>query len=542
MTVGLRARSSTARFGVGLALIAAVFLAQALFLSRVLVPHHDESAALFVGSLAASGRLSLYDDAMPGSRAPAPAYLFGATQALWGRSLMAARLLGVAFGVMLVVLTGLLGRQIGGDRTGLLAAALLTAQGALVGYYALGDYHALVPMTMVAGLLVWLGTAGAVGNVAGAAILGALFFLRTHVWVLLPVMLVLALRRARGWSERALVAAVMIGPPIVFFLWDVRHLKLLASVPLVGGLVRPLGYVPFVLLDERPYRDLAYQLWTLLRLARRYEFLLLVTAVIVLLALARWRRSGTPAPYFTNRRVNLLAGLFLYMLVCLFFAFRINFKWIGVYFATVAPLLVVVLGYLAGRLLADPALGRPRRTGLAVFLAAVLVLPIYVNRNPLMPEGVVRGADPVAAVRTAGEHLARLVPANARVFFFGQVDVFYFSGLPPTWVQQITNYDTLAVNDEDRRATLRSGYYSMAEVERWLGAEADYAVVSPEGLATFAEGFHNHPGINRPRVARIRELLAQHFTPVGTVTEYPYYSYEVYRRLPIHRGVKAPLG
>ena len=542
MTVGLRARSSTARFGVGLALIAAVFLAQALFLSRVLVPHHDESAALFVGSLAASGRLSLYDDAMPGSRAPAPAYLFGATQALWGRSLMAARLLGVAFGVMLVVLTGLLGRQIGGDRTGLLAAALLTAQGALVGYYALGDYHALVPMTMVAGLLVWLGTAGAVGNVAGAAILGALFFLRTHVWVLLPVMLVLALRRARGWSERALVAAVMIGPPIVFFLWDVRHLKLLASVPLVGGLVRPLGYVPFVLLDERPYRDLAYQLWTLLRLARRYEFLLLVTAVIVLLALARWRRSGTPAPYFTNRRVNLLAGLFLYMLVCLFFAFRINFKWIGVYFATVAPLLVVVLGYLAGRLLADPALGRPRRTGLAVFLAAVLVLPIYVNRNPLMPEGVVRGADPVAAVRTAGEHLARLVPANARVFFFGQVDVFYFSGLPPTWVQQITNYDTLAVNDEDRRATLRSGYYSMAEVERWLGAEADYAVVSPEGLATFAEGFHNHPGINRPRVARIRELLGQHFTPVGTVTEYPYYSYEVYRRLPIHRGVKAPLG
>jgi len=542
VTVGLRARSSTARFGVGLALIAAVFLAQALFLSRVLVPHHDESAALFVGSLAASGRLSLYDDAMPGSRAPAPAYLFGATQALWGRSLMAARLLGVAFGVMLVVLTGLLGRQIGGDRTGLLAAALLTAQGALVGYYALGDYHALVPMTMVAGLLVWLGTAGAVGNVAGAAILGALFFLRTHVWVLLPVMLVLALRRARGWSERALVAAVMIGPPIVFFLWDVRHLKLLASVPLVGGLVRPLGYVPFVLLDERPYRDLAYQLWTLLRLARRYEFLLLVTAVIVLLALARWRRSGTPAPYFTNRRVNLLAGLFLYMLVCLFFAFRINFKWIGVYFATVAPLLVVVLGYLAGRLLADPALGRPRRTGLAVFLAAVLVLPIYVNRNPLMPEGVVRGADPVAAVRTAGEHLARLVPANARVFFFGQVDVFYFSGLPPTWVQQITNYDTLAVNDEDRRATLRSGYYSMAEVERWLGAEADYAVVSPEGLATFAEGFHNHPGINRPRVARIRELLGQHFTPVGTVTEYPYYSYEVYRRLPIHRGVKAPLG
>ena len=530
MSAGLRVTPPTARFGLALALIAAVFLAQSLYLARVLVPHHDESAALFAGSLVASGRLSLYDDAMPGSRAPAPAYIFGATQVLWGRSLMAARLLGVAFGVMLVILTGLLGREVGGDLAGLLAAALLTAQGALVGYYALGDYHALVPMIMVAGLLVWLGTTGPAGNVAGAAILGALFFLRTHVWTLPPVMFALAVRRARGWTERALIAAVMIGPPLVFFLWDVRHLKLLASLPLVGGLVRPLGYVPFILLDERPYRDLAYQLWILVRLARRYEFLLLVTAVIVLLALARWLRSGTPAPYFTNRRVNLLAGLFLYMLACLFVAFRINFKWIGVYFASLAPLLAVVVGYLASRLLMDSALGRRGRAALAVFLAAVLLLPIWFNRNPLMPEGALRRADPVGAVRVAGEHLARLVPKEARVFFFGPVDVFYFSGLPPTYVQQITNYDTLAVNDQDNRVTLRSGYYGMPQVEQWLGSEVDYAVVSPEGLSTFAEGFHNHPEINRPRVARIRELLAQHFVKIGTVGEYPYYAYDVYRR------------
>jgi hypothetical protein len=383
---------------------------------------------------------------------------------------------------------------------------------------------------------VWLGSTGPAGNVAGAAIVGGLFFLRTHVWTLPPVMLVLALRRARSWGERALVAAVMIGPPLVFFLWDVRHLKLLASLPLVGGLVRPLGYVPFILLDQRPFRDLAYQVWTLVRLARRYEFLLLATAVIVILALVRWRRSGTAAPYFTNRRVNLLGALFLYMLACLFVAFRINFKWIGVYFASLAPLLTIVLGHLASRLLADPALGRRGRAALAVFLAAVLVLPIYFNRNPLMPEGAVRRADPVGKLPIAGEHLARLVPREARVFFFGPVDVFYFSGLPPTWVQQITNYDTLAVNDRDRRATLRSGYYGMAEVERWLGREAEYAVISPEGLATFADGFHLHPEVNRPRVARIRELLAQHFVKVGTVSEYPYYSYEVYRRLSKHRG------
>jgi hypothetical protein len=201
------------------------------------------------------------------------------------------------------------------------------------------------------------------------------------------------------------------------------------------------------------------------------------------------------------------------------------------YFASLLPLLAVVLGALASRLLADGALGRRGRAVLAVFLAAVLVLPIYYNRNPLMPSGPARAADPVRAVQVAGRHLARLVPPDARVFFFGQVDVYYFSGLPPTHLQQITNYDTLAVNDRDNAVLLRSGYYGMPQVERWLGTEDDYAVISPQGLLTFAEDFHDHPDVNRPKVARIRELLDRYFTRVGTVSEYPYYSYEVYRRV-----------
>ena len=157
-------------------------------------------------------------------------------------------------------------------------------------------------MTIIAGLS-WLSTASPAGNIAGAAILGAVFFLRTHVWTLPPVVLLLALRRARGWSERALVGAVMIGPPLIFFLWDARHVKLLASLPLVGELVRPLGYVPFILLDERPYRT-AYQLCSCAAGAS-YEFL------------PSRPRSSSPArrggsarhagALLPNRRVNLLA-------------------------------------------------------------------------------------------------------------------------------------------------------------------------------------------------------------------------------------------
>lgn len=508
-----------------------VFAVQALYLARVLVPSHDETSALFFGYLTASGRMSLYQDESVGHRPPGPAYILGATQVMWGRSLTAARLASVVFGLALLLFTALLARELGGVTAGLLAAAFLTAQGAIVAYYAIGDYHALVPMIMMAGLLVWLSGPGPVWNVAGAAVLGSLFFMRVHVWPLLPVVLLLAGRRARGWTERLLVAAVMIVPPLVFLAWDVRHLKLLLSLPVVGRLVRPLGYMPFTLLDERPYQTWAWQGQMLLHLTRRYEFLVLATVVLALLVVWRMVRGRSGAAMFADRRVALLAGLFLYMLGCLFVAFRINFKWIGMYFASLLPLLAVVLGYLASRLLATGALGRRGRTALALFLAAVLVLPIYYNRSPLLPSGAARAADPVRAVRVAGEHLARLVPADARVFFFGQVDVYYLSGLPPTHLQQITNYDTLAVNDRDNAVSLRSGYYGMPQVERWLGAEADYAVVSPESLHTFAEGFHNHPEVNRPKVDRIRALLDRYYTRIGTVSDYPYYRYDVYRRV-----------
>ncbi|MBI2526503.1 MAG: hypothetical protein HYV93_11000 [Candidatus Rokubacteria bacterium] len=518
-------------FTLGLALITAAFLAQAVYAARVLVPYHDETSALFFGYLAAAGEISLYQDDMVGHRPPGAYYVLGATQAWWGRDLLVARMTSVVFGVALVLLTAMLGRRLGGDLCGLLAAAFLAAQGAIVGYYATAHYHALTAMTMVAGLLVWLGAETPLRNVAGAAVLGSLFFLRTHMWLLLPVVLVCAVRRARSRGERLLVGAVMILPPLAFFLWDLRRLKLLASMPFVGQLVRPLGYVPFAVLDARPYQGVGFQLQALVHLARRYEFLVLAVAGILCLALWRGRRAGWRGVYLIDRRVSLLAMLFLYVLACLFVFFRINFKWIGLYIASLAPLLTLVLGYLASRLAVDPGFTPRARMVLAAALAAVLVLPIYYNRNPLLPLGVWRAADPMRRARLAGEHLARLVPREARVFFFGQVDVFYLSGLPPTHLQQIANYDTLAVRDDDNWATMRSGYYGMPQLERWLGVEADYAVISPEGFNEFAEGFHKHPEVNRPKVARMGALLAERFEKVDRVGEYPYYSYEVYRRV-----------
>jgi hypothetical protein len=516
-------------FALGLALIALVYLGQSLYLARLLIPSHDQTSSLFIGYLAASGRISLYQDEMVGHRPPVPAYLFGATQVLVGRNLFTARLLSVAFGVLLVVLTGVLGWRFAGRGCGLLSAAFLTGQGAVVGYYSLGDYHSLVALVLMAGLLMWLGRESPASNVAGAAVLGSLFFVRVHVWPLLPVVLLLSLRRARSWAERALIGALMVVPPMIFLACDTHHVKLLASMPVVGHLVRRLGYVPFVQLDERPYQDAHAQMVTLLHLARRYEFLVLATALLVLLVAWRVTRDG-PEPYLANPRVNLLGILFLYGVACLFVFFRINFKWIGIYFTSFVPLLAVVLGYFTASLAGEPKASGRFRVCLGVAVAALLVLPVYYNRNPLVPTGAARSADPMRSVSTAGHHLARLVPAGAKVFLFGQVDIFYLSGLFAAYPQQVTNYDTLAVNDRDNRVTLRNGYYGMPQVERWLGSEADYAVISPEALTEFAEALHHHPEANRPKVARMRELLDRGFVKIGTVGEYPYYSYEVYRR------------
>lgn len=518
-------------FPLFLALIGVAGLLHALYLAYVVVPSHDESSALFFGYLAASGRISMFDDGVVGQRAPGVAYIFGLTQLLAGRNLLAARYLGVGLSAGLVVLTAVLTRRLAGPLAGILAGALLAGQGSLVAYYAFGDFHALVPVLLLAGLLLMFGPHTAARNLLGMAVLASLFFIRSHVMPIIPLALAYALWRARGPVERFGLLAVTAGPPLAFLFWDPKHLKLLAHMPLVSALARPLGYLPFLYLDARPFHGLESQLWRLATLVRRYEFLAMLAVVGVAAAAWRIRRTGRGAPYLSNGGVNVVAGLFLVMLALLLAVFRMNYKWVGMYFASLAPLLTIVLGALWAALLTDAGIGRGmRRAGMALFALAV-ILPVYYNRNPSMPIGEVRRADAVRAVYTAAAHLARVVPANARVFFFGPVDVYYLSGLPATYLPQITNYDTIAVRDDDNWSTVRSGYYGMLQVEYWLGVDAEYAVVSPEALETFAVGFHGHPETNVPKAERMRVLLTRYFEKIDTVREYPFYTYEVYRRV-----------
>ena len=524
---GMGGELSGRAFTVALALIALLFLSQALWLARVLVPSQDEIGTLFLGSLAASGQIGLYDDQVIGHRAPLPFYVFGVTQVLFGRNLLAGRLLAIAFGLVALVLTALLARRLGGALCGLLAAAFLAAQGAVVGYYSMADFHSMVPMIIAAGVLVWLSGNAPWRNVAGTGILASLFFVRTHVMPVIPFALGYGLWRSRTAKERWAVLAVTALPPLAFFLSDERHLKLLANVTFVNRFVRRLGYLPPLSLDARHQETFLSQVWWLIRLARRYEFLLLAAAVAVVLVAWRVIASRRADHYLKEPKLHLVAALFLYLLGFQFVFFHINFKWIGMYAVSFAPLLVTLLGFAYSRLLSDADLSAGFKRALVAFLLAVMALPIYYNRNPVLPIGEMRAADPYGAAHVAAAHLARAVPKDAKVFFFGSAEVYYLSGLPATYFPQVYNFNQLAVLDQDNRVTVRSGFYGMPQVERWLSSDAEYAVISPWALKTYGD---LHPEFSPPKVARIQTLLAQHFEFIDRVDEYPYYSYDVYRR------------
>jgi hypothetical protein len=83
---------------------------------------------------------------------------------------------------------------------------------------------------------------------------------------------------------------------------------------------------------------------------------------------------------------------------------------------------------------------------------------------------------------------------------------------------------TLAPAGGNQRVVEKSGVWGLVEVERWLGSEARYAVIS-EGLMQAMEPL-------RPEaVARMRQLLLERFVRTGQVNGPPWLTQDVYRRV-----------
>jgi len=519
-----------------LLLITALYLVQAVHYARVLVPVHDGVQYLMVGAMAVRGELGVYDDRLVGNRLPLPFYVLGLTQILaGGPSLYAARALNVAFGALILLLTAGLARRLAGDGAAILAALFLATQGVVVAYYSYESYPAFASFCLIGALYVFVADASPARRVIGLGLIGLLFFVRSNLWPVVPFMLAYALWSARTKSMRALLVAVVAVPPLVFLAWNSAHLKILAYVPVLRRLVAPLGYVSALTLDDRQALALGSQLYEVLRVVRRYEFWALAGALLI--GVGCWRRlAGRPTGFphgWAGAQVRMLTALLAASVGALFVMYYWNFHWVGLYFLPYAPLTALLLGVgWAGLLRTARPEGWPRRL-LLVALVGVLLPPLYFARNPLLPTGDLAKKDPVGSAYAAAAHIRALVPPHARVFFYGLNEIYYLSGRPITYLQQMyIPYQFVRVPTEDW-IVRRSGFVTATQMRDWLSSGADYAVID----STFVEAM-------RPQfVAEEREMLAlldRYFEPIGSVTEFPLRSLIVYRRKGAPAGSQAP--
>jgi 4-amino-4-deoxy-L-arabinose transferase-like glycosyltransferase len=510
-----------APYWLGLGLLCAAFVIYGVWIAERLVTWTDESAYIHLGYLAASGRISLFQDEMTGSRMPLPFWVNGWSQMAFGRNLLAARFLSLGVGVAAVCLTSTLGRRFAGAFGGLLAAAFLVSQGVIVGYFVTGTYHALASTILLGGLALTMTPRRSWHRIAGAMVLSLLFLTRTNLWPILPAAVVVLWIVASEWRERAWITLAAAVVPATFFLWDARHLKILAYVPLARHLVRPLGYPLGWSLIDMPEPAISERLLALVRFARMYEFWVLALLLLGGLLILCWLRGMPVRAFVGDARLRLVAAGIAYITL-----FQIVIMWdfpkaIAAYFPSYAPLVALLLGVGFALVLRDAQWRPVERLSIVAALILVVIAPAVIVRHPLLPSGADAGAKPVRDLTAAATHMRALVSPGARVFLLGDSLIPYLAGSAP-YLQQIHSTNTLAVTQE-RHEIEKGGLWGDREMEFWLSKDADYVVVDPQVVDYLAT---RHP----EQIARFRSLLAEHFDRIGRVDDYRWLVYDIYVR------------
>jgi hypothetical protein len=510
-----------APYWLGLTLLCVLFVVYGAWLAQRLVTWTDESAYVHLGYLVASGRISLFQDEMTGSRMPLPFWINGWSQVAFGRSLLAARLTSLGIGVAVVWLTASLGRRIAGDVGGLLAAAFLVSQGAIVGYFVTGTYHTVAATILLGGLALAIAGTRPWHRVAAAMVFSLLFLTRTNLWPVVPAAVVVLWIVARGRRERAWITLAAAVVPALFFAWDARHLKVLTYVPLLRRLVSSLGYPSGSGLIDIPTPTVSERLMAVVRFGRMYEFWWLAAVVLTGLLVAAWWRGRPVRAFVGDWNLRLVAGGIVYIAL-----FQVLILWdfpkaFVAWFPSFAPLVPVLLGTGFALVLSVGGWRTGGRLAIGAVLVALLVAPAVIIRHPLLPAGPDAAARPIKDLAAAAAHMRELVPPGARVFLLGDSLIPYLAGSTP-YLQQIHSMNTLAVVQE-LRGIEKSGLWGDREMELWLSKDADYVVIEPQEVDSLAT---RHPG----QIARFRALLAEHFERIGRIDDYRWFVYDVYAR------------
>src|SRR5215831_1263766 len=115
---------------VGLCLLAS--LLQSGFFAFALAPDPDDTIHMYLGRMALAGTVGLFQDELPGHRAPLPYYFIGLSQVIRDRSVVVGRLWSAALGLVCFGLLLTLTTRLAGDLAGILALLFALSQGVIV--------------------------------------------------------------------------------------------------------------------------------------------------------------------------------------------------------------------------------------------------------------------------------------------------------------------------------------------------------------------------------------------------------------------------
>lgn len=440
---------------------------------------------------------------MTGHRTPLAYYLIGASQVLWGPSLIAGRLVSFGAGFLGLLLLWRGAALALGTETGLLTLALVAASPYLMAHSATAAFHGLAFFWM--GLAVWCWANGYRVPVILCA--WGLFLTRPQFGLVVPAAWLLV-RRESGW--RADVA--LLAPGVAFWLafWP---LKMLAYIPLAQRFVESLGYVPVVVADEPDWAT---------RIGRAIVLVLRSYKAWIVLGLAGWAvwpvgGAGLPRPARTILRAFLVLAATQLAVV--------NFSWkvaVG-YFPAFAPLVAIPLAARAVQCLSVPS---ARRAVFAVVLAACLLLGGVASPPSALPLSVDWRSPAAVQTARAAADLARLIPPDTEVFLYGSAVLPYLAGLRPP-LEPSNHLETLVpALLRTSRQQARSGLWSLPHITGWLaGCPKPYALIWVDGLVARERRY----GIAEESFA-IRRLSFMHYARIGTVTQPPGQRLEVWKR------------
>jgi hypothetical protein len=504
------------------------YLVLALFYAWVLVNHDYESEYLALGNLVVRGELSLYQDEMRGQWVPLPFYFYGLSQVVFGPSLLAGRLMAIGLGAMVVVLTFELARRWSGPVAGAVAAALVCTHGLVMGYFATVHFAGLVALAHLLAVYVLFCTGWRGRDLIAMAIVSVLFLVKPNYWHTIPFVLLVLGWRAGTSGRRVALVAVALALPIVFFLWDGQHVKMLAYVPVLRTWVEPLGYAPWYsltedagLVAESDYADIPWDtslsgrlvpiVKALLFLLKRYA--VWAAVVVGLVALAAWPAATRGSrDRWASPGVRFALWLFVYVVAFQFVVMGPYVKQAVAFAGPVAPLLAIVIGYLFATVVERS--GRPRLLRGAALVGMVLALLVspFVHRHHNLPRVVAVADASISALRSTAERLAAVIPAGeARVFSLADPMPIYLAGRR-TYLQQFNQHMFVFTSLRDRARYARVGMWGPTELEEWLGADARYAILSKSVIDLYGRRDRY-----RPILERMNVLLDQKFVEVAAI-------------------------